>query len=38
MAKRRLKSPIKTIRSITPTFGRKKTEEYLRKLKNKRKK
>jgi hypothetical protein len=38
MAKRRLKSPIKTISSIAPTLGRKKTEEYLRKLKNKRKK
>ena len=38
MAKRRLKSPIKTIRSITPTLGREKTKEYLRKLKNKRKK
>ena len=29
MAKRRLKSPIKTIRSITPTLGREKTKEYL---------
>ena len=38
MAKRRLKSNIKPIRSITPTFGDKKTKEYLRKLKNKRKK
>jgi len=38
MAKRRLKSPIKTIRSIKPTFGTEKTKEYLRKLKNKRKK
>jgi hypothetical protein len=38
MAKRRLKSPIKTIRSIAPTFGREKTEEYKKKLKNKRKK
>ena len=38
MAKRRLKSPIKPIRSIAPTFGDKKTKEYLKKLKNKRKK
>jgi hypothetical protein len=38
MAKRRLKSPIKTISSVKPTLGRKKTEEYLRKLKNRRKK
>ena len=38
MAKRRLKSPVKPIRSITPTLGREKTKEYLRKLKNKRKK
>jgi len=38
MAKRRLKPPIKTISRIAPTLGRKKTEEYLRKLKNKRKK
>ena len=38
MAKKRLlKEPIKPIR-IAPTLGRKKTEEYLRKLKNKRKK
>ena len=38
MAKRRLKPPIKTISSITPTFGDKKTKEYLKKLKNRRKK
>ena len=38
MAKRRLKSPIKPIRSVAPTLGDKKTKEYLRKLKNKRKK
>ena len=38
MAKRRLKSPIKTISSIAPTFGKEKTKEYLKKLKNKRKK
>jgi hypothetical protein len=38
MAKRRLKSPIKTISSITPTFGDKKTKEYLKKLEKKRKK
>ena len=37
MAKRRLKSNIKPIRSITPTFGREKTKEYLKKLKSKRK-
>ena len=33
-----LKEKIKVIRSVKPTLGRKKTEEYLRKLKNKRKK
>ena len=38
MPKRILKSPIKPIRSIAPTFGDKKTEEYKKKLKNKRKK
>ena len=38
MAKRRLKIPIKPIRSITPTLGTEKTKEYLKKLKNKRKK
>jgi hypothetical protein len=38
MAKRRLKSPIKTISSIPSSLGDKKTKEYLRKLKNKRKK
>ena len=32
-----MKKPIKPIR-IKPTLGRKKTEEYLRKLKNKRNK
>ena len=37
MAKRRLKSPVKPIRSITPTLGREKTKEYLKKLKSKRK-
>ena len=35
MAKRRLKSPIKPIRSISPTLGLKKKMEYLKKLKNK---
>ena len=30
--------PIKPIRSVKPTFGDKKTKEYLKKLKNKRKK
>jgi len=38
MAKRRLKSPIKTITSIAPTLGLSKKAEYLKKLKNKRKK
>jgi len=38
MAKRRLKSPIKTISRIAPSLGREKTKEYLKKLKNKRKK
>ena len=38
MAKRKLKSPVKPIRSITPTFGREKTKEYLKKLEKKRKK
>jgi len=38
MAKRRLKPPIKTISSIAPTLGLKKKMEYLKKLKNKRKK
>ena len=38
MAKRRLKPPIKTISSIAPTFGNKKTKEYLKKVKNRRKK
>ena len=33
-----MKKPIKPIRSVKPTLGIKKTEEYLRKLKNKRKK
>ena len=38
MAKKRLlKAPIKPIR-IAPTLGLKKKEEYVRKLKNKRKK
>ena len=32
------KCPIKTISSIAPTFGNKKTKEYLKKLENKRKK
>jgi hypothetical protein len=38
MAKRRLKSNIKPIRSITPTLGLNKKMEYLKKLKSKRKK
>jgi len=33
-----MKKTIKPIRSIKPTLGRKKTEEYLKKIKNKRKK
>ena len=33
-----MKKPIKPIRSVKPTPGRKKTEEYLKKLKNRRKK
>jgi len=38
MAKKRLKSPIKSISSIAPTLGLKKKMEYLKKLKNRRKK
>ena len=33
MAKRRLKSPIKPIRSIAPSLGLKKKIEYLKNLK-----
>jgi len=33
-----MKKPIKPIRSVKPTLGREKTKEYLKKLKNKRKK
>jgi hypothetical protein len=33
-----MKDPSKAIRSVKPTLGRKKTEEYLRKLKDKKKK
>ena len=33
-----MKDPSKAIRSVKPTLGRKKTEEFLRKLKGKKKK
>jgi len=33
-----MKKPIKPIRSVKPTLGLKKKMEYLKKLKNKRKK
>ena len=33
-----MKKPIKPIRSVKPTFGDKKTKEYLKKLEKKRKK
>ena len=33
-----MKKPIKPIRSVKPTLASKKTEEYLRQRKNKRKK
>jgi hypothetical protein len=38
MKKGGMKDPSKAIRSVKPTLGRKKTEEFLRKLKNKKKK
>tara|TARA_R100000655_G_scaffold918_2_gene3703 strand:+ start:748 stop:1326 length:579 start_codon:yes stop_codon:yes gene_type:complete len=38
MKKGGMKDPSKVIRSVKPTLGRKKTEEFLRKLKDKKKK
>ena len=38
MKKGGMKDPSKAIRSVKPTLGRKKTEEFLRKLKGKKKK
>ena len=38
MKKGGMKDPSKAIRSVKPTLGRKKTEEFLRKLKDKKKK